>query len=1506
MSKFLLTTLLGATGCLAAFGATPAQGLMKKAKSASTVPVHKTKASVKTQAKAKAPQKAPSLNIGHRSATPFLSPKPVKGADRALQQSMRASNAAEEQIIGSLVYAASWNATQEAEYGMYSFTTTSPTLENLVLGEEYFANTGMVCGGGKLFIAQQYEFWGMVFETYYIYDSETLEPIAEVNGDTDFYAYCMTYDGHSGKAFGFFVDPSGDYGYLGSMDMDTYEVTRIKNYTDRTIMMAMVTDADGTLYAIEKSGDLLKVNKTTGNLTNMGNLGVSSQYTTGACFSPKTGACYFAVCDDAGSALYNIDLAEVSASLLYEFTDEEEFAGLYINGQQAPDGVPATPANLTVTTEEGSLSCMVGFDIPEVTYDGKTLSGKVEYTVLLNGEPSKTGTGNAGDHINTVVTASTSGPASVAVQLENAAGYSPVALWEGWIGADSLLPPGNVNLNYSNGTFTLTWTPAAPEHEGYIDPSKLTYTVTRYPGGTVVAEGLTGTSYSEAVDIPAEIVLYYYTVEAVYDGVAGQPVKSNGWTLGDLVPPFHETFDDEMALDQFTTIDGNADGQTWVYEEGKLAMIYNDKKAMDDYLVLPPLRLEGGKAYEISFDAWSKNPYYLETVECVAGTSPTTEALTEVIIAPTDLDWEEPTQLAGMYLAPADGVYYIAVHGISAPDMYRLYIDNLSVSAPRSADVPNPVTDLTAKAADYGEMTVTLTMTAPSATLSGNSLDEVDILLSRNGSLINELTVSGGHTFSYTDRNSNGAMVNGMNTYTAVASTSSGESVPVTVEVRVGLDMPSDVAWINVAEGDNAGQKFVTWAPVTTDINGMTYGEGQVTYKLMRVTIDGPELVYDGTATGYADQVIGADDEQLMLYYGVYAVYGDYSSDDVAVSNITMAGKPYELPFVETFANCRLTHMWGTEGSEDGEWTLFSDSDVSGVVSATGDDGFACFYAQYIGEEGRLFSGLINMDSEETSTLAFQYFAFDSTNVLELQVNAGNGWETLKEIDIYGDYTWQPCIVDMSAYKGKNIQVAFYARIVDKALVAVDDLRIGKMSEYDLAAGKLAAPAKVKADEKFTLQLDVTNYGSQSAVDWTATLYCNGNPVQTVEGPELESMASCLVDFTQTLNMTAETADYYAVVDYAADQNPDDNTSATVVVKVVVPSFPAPGDLSAQVTGEGNVILNWAVPAKAEASGSHVDGAEDYPAFSTGMPGSQVEDDNLGDWLSLDLDGVPAYGVQNADFPNMGTTQGWIVFNPALAGFKESSSSDSNTYDGDQVFACFASEAGVNDDWLISPELTGKAQTISFKGRSYTDDYGLESFEVLYSTTGREPSDFVKVGSVSMVPVVWSDFEYELPDGALYFAIRCVSEDRWILLVDDIEFSTPADLAEIELEGYNVYRNGQKLNEAPLTAPEYLDMTAQADTEYTYAVTAVYNMGESGISNTVGVMFTGVEAVKCGVSVKAGRGVIEINGALSPVSVASADGKLIATGTGSSLTVKAAAGIYTVTSGRQAWKVIVK
>ena len=88
----------------------------------------------------------------------------------------------------------------------------------------------------------------------------------------------------------------------------------------------------------------------------------------------------------------------------------------------------------------------------------------------------------------------------------------------------------------------------------------------------------------------------------------------------------------------------------------------------------------------------------------------------------------------------------------------------------------------------------------------------------------------------------------------------------------------------------------------------------------------------------------------------------------------------------------------------------------------------------------------------------------------------------------------------------------------------------------------------------------------------------------------------------------------------------------------------------------------------------------------------------------------------------------------------------------------------------------GTGSSISLYVKSYVSNYGLEAYQIMVSETDNLPGSFVSVGDVRNAPYEeWENVVVDLSayDGKeVYVAVRCVSEDAFVFMVDDIEILT--------------------------------------------------------------------------------------------------------------------------------------
>ena len=243
----------------------------------------------------------------------------------------------------------------------------------------------------------------------------------------------------------------------------------------------------------------------------------------------------------------------------------------------------------------------------------------------------------------------------------------------------------------------------------------------------------------------------------------------------------------------------------------------------------------------------------------------------------------------------------------------------------------------------------------------------------------------------------------------------------------------------------------------------------------------------------------------------------------------------------------------------------------------------------------------------------------------------------------------------------------------------------------------------------------------------------------------------------------------------------------------------------------------------------------------------------------------------------------------------------------------FQDADGVNDDWLISPELNGEAQTLKFWVRTPIPNSGMETFEVYYSTTDKELSSFVKIEGIKEEAFInWEEVAAYLPEGTRYFAIRHTSVEKWLLAVDDISFIAKGATEEpLKVNGYNIYRDGIMIDTAKPGVLEYIDANVETGKSYSYNVSALWQRGESALSNTVTTIASTLDAlnVNANVSVISRDMNIIVKGVNnSMVNVYTLTGLNVASRfvDGDATIPVGAKGVYIVTVGNRSFKLVVR
>ncbi|MCD8394804.1 MAG: choice-of-anchor J domain-containing protein [Bacteroidales bacterium] len=1420
--------------------------------------------------------------------------RPVVNQDPFGLQKAQASTT----LFGTVIYSES----EDMQGGVYEMPVSGACSFTPV-----FQSTSVSPNGGGCLVENTYVsiyyfgFWGMYFVYVDQFDVDSWELISETSSsDLTLVANDLAYDPTTGNIYGCFLNENADGFELGVLDLDNCTRSTIGVCEDP--YMGLAAAPDGTLYGITTSGVLHSIDKTSGTPTVIGNVGIDAAYASSAVCDPVSGALYYSVNPEDGTAwLYSVDTTTGAGTPIYQFTNNEEVVGLYIPAPAAADKAPDQVTGLVASFENGSLSGTVSFVAPSTLFDGSAPAAgeNLTYSIQFNGTEVATGTCSYAQSVSVPVTVDASGTYKVVVTVANAEGTSPKAKTELFIGFDELKPVTNVVLSWADGTATLTWDACAGTiNGGYYVPSAVLYKVIR-ADGTVAADAVAGTSFSEALAEPETVTSYSYSVVAYTDNATSAATESNVILLGTLSLPYNEPFDTEDALGTFSIIDANNDGQTWVWYSGTMKINWHTTNDMDDWIVSAAVKMEAGKMYTISFDYFCGGSSFPERLEAFIGTSASVDGMTTQIMEKTVVNSVDATTFSYDFICPADGKYYLGIHGCSDADEYSLYVDNISISAPIKGSAPDAVSDLVITPDATGALNATVAFTAPSKTVGGDALSSITKIEVANGTEVLAtvdapavgsavscpvtVTAAGDYTFTVTAYNADGAG------RSASASAYIGVNVPGLVTNLVGVE-------------STPGTVTLTWKAPVVDVDGNAFNPDNATYTVVSV-INGTQTIEaeDLTECTFTHKVCEADDEQQFVYYGIFAESaGGLGSG--AVSDLIPVGKPYELPYVESFADGGLSYILGTSTVAGyGQWYIATDESFTDITSYDGDNGFAYMKGSYLDDEAVIFTGKIDITgTAPVLSLQSNHFAADNINSLYIKVNG----EKIYDEPQTGDEGWTKITVPMSAYLGQTVQVTIGGVVNSHVYTIIDCIAIEEPLDYNLQALNLIAPAKIAANTEATISAKINNDGSKDIEGYTVNLLIDGKVADTkTANAVIASGEKQEVEFTKVFT-PAEAGVHTVAIQVVCDKDEydGDDTTKDASVNVTVPNYP-----TVTIAGEienGVAKISWSAPV--------LSGEGQSAVLTEGFESEDVESftmDAYSDWTFYNGNTANTYGIQGATFTNAGEGFGWILFDGPSAGL-----STWNGYDSDRAMISFAHTSGANDAWMISPALSGDAQTITFYAKCATTSYGAETYELLYSTTGTAQEDFIAIGvdgatTNSLATTEWTQIAFDVPAGAKYFAIRCTSNDVFAFFVDEVVYTGGApDYSYLTLKGYNVYRDGKLITAEPITSTEYLDTEAEEGV-HKYAVTAVYAEGESALSNEVELDNSGVANVLAAdVTIEVvGRHIVVNAPEAINVAINGADGRVLMARNGkNSYSVAVAPGVYMVKAGSRIAKVVVK
>lgn len=1462
------------------------------------------------------------------------------------------------QLIGFMETNSEWldSSDPTAAYGFYGFSPTgeggfkplSPTGP-----DNTWANCGGTYANGKFYCYNVYGSWTNYTLTYRVIDASTWN-IVDSKSFNFKYSDSTSEESVNARNIptGIAYDPISDTIWAVThaySNTESVKLCRVDTETGRLIVVAELPairiaacDVNGNLYGIGLDSKLYTIGKD-GNCTEIGSTGfypsTDSELKTGATIDFRTGkmywSCYgFSSEEDRNwnrnsvNCLLEINVTTAESTVLFNYPSGQRFSSLSIANAHplAPDNITDlifTP-NVSDRTK-GTLS----FSVPEVTFSQKPLSAQVNMTITLDGTVIEERTAAPGEKISKALENLSDGTHNLSVKL-NANGHDGFAASTSfYVGAYVPDKVTDLTLSYDKDTDSavLTWSTPADAHGGIVDTSKLRYRIER-SDGVLVARSAKGNSFTEKATFPWDT--YYYTITPYAGNETGPSSRSNSITFG--APrelPFEETFDTSSSINVFTRIDANGDGNgsdwdtpEWLYDEQYACAFYYGKRDQpaDDWLITPSLKFEEGYVYKLTFKYYAYYGYGSK-FRVVVGSKPNVENMDfEVLYKETVSSFsDKPGITETVYFAPRKGDSFIGFHHISET-MEHLSIDDIVVESYCSADIPDKVANLTATKTSDTE--VTLTFDLPSTNAGRQPLNgPLTVSVYKDGSSEATAVMTGknpGEKITWKDSGVTPAVHTYLvrvsndvgNGYDSEVSIDTRKGTPVAVEsVRATLINDSQIylEWpASVADTDEEGK------PVdVTNIRYLVYkpvpdADGNVEYRIIARDLDVCHFI-DGNPRE------GLGEGPQYVYYYVAPINGDDEGYATA-SNSLLLADGIRLPYAESWPNQTMENgNWYRGTGHGATWYIrykgydpLTDAyDGTGVASCETDRDMTFGM-------GTILSPRLDLSLVQSPSVTFYMYQspeYESGVQLAVGVDIGDGAQHLIPGALYNAHAdeagWKEINIpldDFTSYKSASI--AFYGYVTPENTIHIDNVSVkGTANSKEVALTGIVAPVEGRTGIPVTFNIDVTNKGAVASGSFAVEMTYGTRSIGT------KSVSPIQPDDKQTVSFTYTPADEDAgkILDLkfniincdASDTNPANNSLMTKLEVKASNSYRV-SRLNGAVT-ENGIELQWRIPDECDYPESVLDNVECHKSYAI---------DNIGNWTMHDGDNGYNYLMSDGaggtfEWENCHQQQAFIVFDTTPF----ESSLDAQPVSGSKFFAAWpVATASANDDWLISPELPGCAQLISFYARSLKD--GTDAIEVLVSDSDTEPASFTSMTGAEPIKVgaSWNLHHFALPEGTRHFAIRYIGENGEGIMIDDIMyFGTPI----FTPDGYNVYRNGIRINNELVKEPAFIDTDLEDYTSYRYTVAPVCNGVEMPQSDELILQTTAISSIGADasiISINTVTGGVEILGAAGqPIAVYAIDGKCMASQVASDRTfIALAPGAYIVSAGNAKSKVMVK
>ncbi len=303
---------------------------------------------------------------------------------------LKAAANGETTVYASVVY-------PDNVIGMWSYPVSSYNPTSLASG--IMASGGGIAANGSYYANRYMEMMGFEEIRTLEYKMSDWSEYDSFSGKIEYVATTMAYSPRRDEAYGCFINAERNGYNFVEWNYSYFGIKRTICPIERP-WSGCAFSSDGTLYAIERNGDLYTVNLLNGEMTLVGSTGVESTYLGDATIDTATDKMYWSVTTDDNFGLYEVDIKTATATKLYDLLNEEQLCGIFVPEPEkviSPDA-PAKVSSMSTSFSGSSMSGKIYFYTPRATAGGTAFEAgaPLTYTLRANGDVIATGDCEAG------------------------------------------------------------------------------------------------------------------------------------------------------------------------------------------------------------------------------------------------------------------------------------------------------------------------------------------------------------------------------------------------------------------------------------------------------------------------------------------------------------------------------------------------------------------------------------------------------------------------------------------------------------------------------------------------------------------------------------------------------------------------------------------------------------------------------------------------------------------------------------------------------------------------------------------------------------------------------------------------------------------------------------------------------------------------------------------------------------------------------------------------------